>query len=263
MSYEEVNRGLQINDHSALAEARRRLLDHTIYKKVASVESLRSFMKAHVFAVWDFMSLAKRLQRELTCVSLPWMPPKDREGARLINEITLAEESDIGPDHFPMSHLELYIGAMKEVGADTKQFETFCGLILQGLSPINALSKCNVPEHVRDFVLTSLHVAQRGSLEEVMAYFFFGREDVIPGMFERLQAALDGQTEIAYFKHYLSRHIELDGNEHGPAALNILMKQVGSDRDLQKQAIKHAISAIEARIKLFSGIELSLPVRGM
>ena len=59
MSYQEINRGLQINDHADLAEARQRLLDHTIYRKVASVESLRSFTRAHVFAVWDFMSLAK------------------------------------------------------------------------------------------------------------------------------------------------------------------------------------------------------------
>ncbi|MFL9937106.1 DUF3050 domain-containing protein [Paraburkholderia sp. RL18-103-BIB-C] len=260
MSYQEINRGLQINDHADLAEARRRLLDHTIYRKVANVESLRSFMGAHVFAVWDFMSLAKRLQRELTCVSLPWMPSKDREGARLINEITLAEESDIGPDRSPIRHLELYVGAMKEVGADTKQFETFCGLILQGLSPTHALSECAVPEHVQAFVLTSLRVALTGSVEEVMAYFLFGREDVILGMFERLQAALGGQTEMAYFRHYLNRHIELDGGEHGPAALNILLRQVGNDRELQEQAIKYAVSAIEARIRLFSGIERSLPL---
>jgi Protein of unknown function (DUF3050) len=259
MSYLEVNRGLQIADHSDLAEARRRLLDHTIYKKVASIETLRSFMRAHVFAVWDFMSLAKRLQRELTCVSLPWMPPKDREGARLINEISLAEESDIGPDCSLISHLELSIAAMKEVGADTKQFETFCGLMFQGVSPTQAMRECDVPKHVQDFVLTSLRVALTGSLEEVAAYFFFGREDVIPGMFERLKAALDGQTEITYFKHYLNRHIELDGGEHGPAALNILLKQVGNDRDRQERTIKYAVSAIEARIKLFSGIELSLP----
>ncbi|MGF6602219.1 hypothetical protein P3T23_006971 [Paraburkholderia sp. GAS448] len=147
---------------------------------------------------------------------------------------------------------------MKEVGADTKQFETFCGLMFQGVSPTQAMRECDVPKHVQDFVLTSLRVALTGSLEEVAAYFFFGREDVVPGTFERLKAALDGQTEITYFKHYLNRHIELDGGEHGPAALNILLKQVGNDRGRQERAIKYAVSAIEARIKLFSGIELSL-----
>jgi hypothetical protein len=263
MSYGAVNSSLQIiDDHSDLVEARRRLLDHTIYKKVAGVESLRSFMKAHVFAVWDFMSLAKRLQRDLTCVSLPWMPPVDREGARLINEITLSEESDNGPDGSPISHLELYVRAMKEVGADTRQFEAFCGLIRQGVSPTQALSDCKVADHVQAFVLTSLRVALTGSPEEVMAYFFFGREDVIPGMFERLLESLDRHMEIPYFRHYLNRHIELDSGEHGPAALNILMKQVGNNRDLQERAVEFAVSAIEARIELFSGMERSLLMSG-
>jgi hypothetical protein len=81
-------------------------------------------------------------------------------------------------------------------------------------------------------------------------------------MFERLLESLDRQMEIPHFRHHLNRHIELDSGEHGRAALNILMKQAGNDRYLQERAVEFAVSAIEARIELFSGMERSLPMSG-
>src|SRR5260370_28605109 len=74
------------------------LLNHPIYAEVDSLGRLREFMQVHVFAVWDFMSLVKRLQRELTSTSLPWMPPVRSRVARFANEVVLGEESDLGAD---------------------------------------------------------------------------------------------------------------------------------------------------------------------
>ena len=102
-----------------IAPLREALLDHSICTEVDSLDRLRQFMQIHVFAVWDFMSLVKRLQNEVTCRRLPWLPPIRAQVARFANEVVLGEESDVGPDGKAASHFELYLAAMDEVGADT------------------------------------------------------------------------------------------------------------------------------------------------
>jgi hypothetical protein len=87
----------------SMRRIRESLESHHVFDEITDVDALRRFMQVHVYAVWDFMSLAKRLQRDLTCVQLPWMPPADPTAARLINDIVLAEESDVGPDGRPAS----------------------------------------------------------------------------------------------------------------------------------------------------------------
>ena len=69
------------NDH--LCSLRAALLDHPIYAQVVSIADLRRFMEDHVFAVWDFMSLLKRLQQDMTCIRVPWVPADNSKGCPL------------------------------------------------------------------------------------------------------------------------------------------------------------------------------------
>ena len=132
-------------DLAVLIDLRKQLEQHPVFASLGNIADLRRFMRAHVFAVWDFMSLLKRLQRDLTCVDVPWIPRQDKVAAHLINEIVLGEESDIAPNGEPASHLDIYLEAMREVGADTTQFTHFLDLVTKGIDPVDAMHATGVP----------------------------------------------------------------------------------------------------------------------
>jgi hypothetical protein len=238
---------------------RQRMVEHPVFTAIRDIRSLRLFMEAHVFAVWDFMSLVKRLQRELTCIDVPWLPPRDRRGAQLINEIVLGEETDIGPAGEPVSHLELYLGAMREVGATTLGFELFQTALANGATLTAAFDHAGVASFVREFTGHTLQIASRAPLLAVMASFFYGREDVIPRMFSSLLGRwrIDAH-QAPMFVYYLKRHIEVDGDHHGPAAKAILAAATAGDQQRGLQVLSAARQSIEARIKLWDGLLRSL-----
>ena len=243
------------NDH--LCRLRAALLDHPIYEQVASVADLRKFMEDHVFAVWYFMSLLKRLQQDMTCVKVPWFPADNEGAARLINDIVIGEETDIGPDGSYVSHLGLYLRAMREIGASTRRFERFRSLVLVG-TPIDvALRLTRAPSHVQVFVAHTMALAKSGSTEEVLAAFFYGREDIIPEMFRRLLDTLHGaghnNERLRNFIYYVDRHIELDGESHGPMGRELLEDLVMSTPHARERALRAACGSIKARIELWNG----------
>ena len=90
-----------------LSSTRKSLINHSLYSKLDSKQKLVEFMENHVFAVWDFMSLIKALQRNLTCIEVPWIPNENRLAGRLVNEIDLAEESDVDLKAYSYTHQTL------------------------------------------------------------------------------------------------------------------------------------------------------------
>lgn len=238
-----------------LKDLQTELISHPLYSSIETMDELHRFMRIHVFAVWDFMSLVKRLQGFSTCVQVPWIPLEDETTARLINDIVLSEESDVDRHGNPASHLTLYLEGMREVGAPTQMFDTFLRYLKQGAGLDVALETARVPQYAREFVHSNIRLAKEGRKEEVAGNFLFGREDSIPKMFRTLLAKWGiSVAEVPGMVYYLERHIELDSEQHGPAAMNILKRMIGNDRGRYARALESAQQAIRARIRLWDGI---------
>ncbi|MDE1168686.1 MAG: DUF3050 domain-containing protein [Pseudomonas sp.] len=235
------------------------LSTHPIFAEIHSLPVLRRFMETHVFAVWDFMSLTKRLQRELTCVSLPWLPPTDPKAARLINEIVLGEESDDTLHGGHYSHFELYLDAMREIGASTTAAERFVALQREGVSCHTALQSVDADPAAIAFVTDTLDIALHAPAHSVAAAFLHGRESVIPQMFQRILGHWGISKEQApTFHYYLERHIEVDSEDHGPAAEALLDRLVKGDDQRQQQVFAAAIAAVNSRIALWDRLRQSM-----
>jgi hypothetical protein len=248
---------LNYNNDDDLRRLRAALLEHPLYAVVASVDDLRRFMEDHVFAVWDFMSLLKRLQQDMTCTRVPWFPAENARAARLINDIVIGEETDVDPNGAFASHLDLYLRAMADVGANTLQFNTFCSLAQAGVPVEVALTRIGIPSHVRDFVGHTMTLVNSATTEEVLAAFFYGREDIIPEMFRRLLRTIYNaehrDDRLRNFIYYIDRHIELDGDSHGPMGRELLEGLVAHSPHGTERALRAACSSIEARIDLWNG----------
>lgn len=240
-----------------LVAVREELKNHSLYKKLHRIEDVQLFMEIHVFAVWDFMSLLKALQIKLTCVSTPWMPAKNAELARFINEITVAEESDHDVNGVVKSHFEMYLTAMDEVNADKTKIENFIKLLRTGGSVEASLAEVALPKAITDFVNFTFNTIKTDKSHLIAAAFTFGREDVIPDMFINIieKASLENNASYDSFMYYLKRHIELDGDEHGPLSLKMVTELCGDDAQKWAEVLTVAKESLALRIKFWSAIE--------
>lgn len=240
-----------------LAGLRNELKNHSLYKKLHTIEDVHTFMSLHVFAVWDFMSLLKAIQMNLTCVSIPWIPAKNAELARFINEIVVAEESDHDAHGVIKSHFEMYLTAMNEVNADPSKMNEFMKMIQSNNTVAAALENLAVPQEVKEFLNFTFDTIKTNKTHLIASSFTFGREDVIPDMFVSIidKATLENNKSYDSFNYYLERHIELDGDEHGPLSLKMVTELCGDDAQKWKEVLETGKKALQLRINLWTGIE--------
>jgi hypothetical protein len=232
---------------------------HPIYRRMRDIHEVVTFMEYHVFAVWDFMSLLKSLQCNLTCVEVPWVPQGPPASRRLINDIVLVEESDELNDAY-ISHFELYRLGMIEAGADTSAIDDFLAAIRNGVDITEALIKASVPAAAAEFVRTTWDIIETAPVHSQAAAFAFSREDLIPKMFDQVISVEGNSDRLRTFRDYLARHIEVDGDQHTPMAMQMLADLCGDSSQTWDECIETVNRALQARARLWDGIVAALDV---
>lgn len=235
---------------------RQALLTHPIYQDMQDPRSLRIFMQYHVFAVWDFMSLLKALQQRLTCVTVPWVASASNANCRFINEIVLGEESDEDGAGGYCSHFDLYLRAMRQFRADTGPIDSLTAGITAGQALIEALPQDGAAAPIRHFVSQTFEFIDSGDVCVIASAFTFGREDLLPGVFQRIVDELSelAPGELDLFRYYLKRHIDLDGGEHGPMSEKLITSLCGTDAVKWAAAIDTALASLTARLNFWDAI---------
>ncbi len=233
----------------------KRLNRHPIYGEVKSLTELRIFMEHHVFSVWDYMSIIKYLQHEIAPTTYPWVPKGQGNIRRFINELVMGEESDKSlKDGEFVSHFELYLSAMEEIGANTNKVRKFVEVVMEkGLKV--AFSVCDIPLPSRNFMENTFSLIHSNKPHEVAAALALGREHIIPVMFKSLLAKMSvTEQDAPTFYYYLSRHIQLDGESHGPLSMQLLNGLCNSEKQKIAEAVKAVDQAINCRLKFWDEV---------
>ncbi len=241
----------------SIKEPREKLLNHKLYTEIKSIEDLQIFTSNHIFAVWDFMSLLKALQNNLTCTKVPWTPNKNSETAYLINEIVLAEETDISQDGKRKSHYELYLDAMIDIGVNVENIEKNIMLLSSSDSIENSIEKLDIHPKIKEFLKFTFSIIDEGKPHKIAAIFTFGRENLIPNMFNEILHEFQNnftEKDISKLIYYFERHIELDEDEHGPMALQMVNELAENDPLKWEEIRDISIVALEKRIGLWDAI---------
>jgi hypothetical protein len=235
---------------------RQEIINHKVYSAIKDIDDLKVFMQFHVYAVWDFMSLLKTLQSNLTCTSVPWFPRGTADTRYLINEIVVGEESDVDLNGIRKSHFELYLDAMKQCGADTSKIESFTDVLKHTGDFDAAFLSSETPKEAKEFVDFTFNVINSGKDYLQSAIFTFGREDLIPGMFISIidEVHKNFPEDISIFKYYIERHIEVDGDHHSHLALQMTANLCQDNEQYWKEAEEAVINSLKQRIGLWNGV---------
>jgi hypothetical protein len=155
----------------------------------------------------------------------------------------------------------MYLDAMDAMGADLHLVNKFIAHAKKSNNIFDVIATTTLDKRIKDFLNFTFEVIAEGEVHKIAAAFTFGREDLIPGMFTSILEEIKTNFPTANldsFIYYFQRHIDLDGDEHGPLAMQMIT-DLAKDDDVKWTEMKEISKiALQKRIQLWNAIEDSL-----
>lgn len=231
--------------------------DHPIYDRLVGRGPIQAFMEAHVFCVFGYQQLLRSIHRDLMGVSQTLHNEAFKEAFRIMHEIVLEEELDFSDEGRIVSHLELYLEAMREMDCDLSWVFGFLDDWERHVPPLEALGRSGFPDSIKEFgafIFSSLN----RPLHEKATIFFYEGEPYIP---DRFLYHLELQTEalpLSLWLDYWERHIEGVKKPGFSAAGRLVEILCAKDPKLNHEAERAAEEVLKKRKKLFDALEATL-----
>ena len=237
-----------------LSDLKQKITAHPLFANKLEREHICKFMESHIFAVWGFMSILKSLQIKITPNNLPWVPNKNTKNGlvNFVNEIIMCEESDFIEGIGYISHFEIYLLAMKNIGAETDQLDKLISKISEKGYNEKHIDDVDASDEVKSFLKHDLDVSMNGTLPEIVGAFTLAREKVIPNMFSYILPAIKETSASKYLITYLERHIDIDGDRHGPLSMKLLDTSCGKKQ--LSLAYVTAVKSLELRLSVWDKV---------
>ena len=244
-----------------LNQLKKSIRKHSLFSNKLTNRQIAIFMESHIYSVWGFMSLLKSLQYGLSSNNLPWIPTSNTTNGLInfINEIVLSEESEYIKGIGFTSHFEIYLLAMKKIGAKANEIKKLIKNIEKNKKYKDAILDIKINKEVKDFLDFDIKTSQSNSLPKIIGGFTLAREQVIPNMFEYIIPAIKDKKSAKYFITYLKRHITIDGDRHGPLATRLLKTICTSNNDMCI-AYKSGIKSLKLRLKVWDKVASELKI---
>ncbi len=233
------------------------LENHRLYQVVVSQRSLAYFMERHVICVWIYHALLQSLYQEIIEGMQAINTDDKKECVRLVTEVVLDEVvEDLGDGHF-QSHLELYVEAMEDVGANVSTILTFFDMVEKGFSLRRSLELAKFPAECVSYAKRMLPYFTEPAFKKAAALFYEG-EPFIPDTFLSNIEAMLPKVPVNHLLDYFESHIEGLKRPGFSASGRLVEILCMADNRYHQQAERVAEKVMKARIELWNHILMNV-----